>query len=135
MSVKKQRKCSLCRLPGHTKRTCSDSSVGAQIKKTKPQVIVRVRQDAEQSPYVINLRDLSRSDVWDNVEVYQEISKQATKGREVVDFAAMVEVANHESVKDRYILSPQKFLVMPEEAMPSSKVVADKKIKKSDDPP
>ena len=95
---KKIRKCSVCRKPGHTKKTCSGlvvEQVEKKIDKKSPTVLIKVAQGHRKSPHVVNLKT-EREDVWKKVNVFQESGSDKKLERTKLDFAAMVKKANQE---------------------------------------
>lgn len=98
-----QRKCSVCRKPGHTKRTCAtqptkaSSSVLREKKKTSSHVRVRVDGRAAASPHRVELQKETSSH-WDHVDVYSEKPKTRVK-RVAVDLSRMVEAHNERQQK------------------------------------
>jgi hypothetical protein len=93
MATKIARKCSVCRIPGHTKRTC-DSAVKPMRKSNpesfKPRVIVRVKKDATQSPHVVDLRTEERTESWEKINAFTEKTKETKVVRKQVDLSRFV---------------------------------------------
>lgn len=87
---KNERRCSSCRLSGHTKRSCrtpkkapGDTSVFVQVHTTIPA-----------SPHVVDLRRDDGERDLKHLPVYEEPVEERSS-RVIVDFAAMVRHANH----------------------------------------
>jgi predicted DNA-binding transcriptional regulator len=94
MPEKKIRRCSLCRIPGHTKRTCKETE---ETMKTSS-VFVRVEKEVEKSPHIINLKkDKKEKDIWEMVPVYGEYKPKEKVITKTIDLATHVKEANKKS--------------------------------------
>ncbi len=89
------KKCSLCREPGHTKRTCENSMLA---KGRNTSSVVKILSTPAQSLHTVNLRSHtpSSSSLLDKVQLYKEKSPIRVRP-ETVDFAALVRHANTET--------------------------------------
>ncbi len=94
------RKCSLCRSPGHTKRTCDQKQNSKKIPATKPPVVVRVVPEIDKSPHVVNLKKEVLEDPFIKVEVYEESSVKNIAVNQVVDLAKAVKSANNKKMQE-----------------------------------
>ncbi len=107
MAEKKQRKCSVCRRPGHTKRTCKRASLNStpHVKKrkkrtTKPSVVVHVCHDKKQSPHIVDLRP-EKKVAPERVKAFREAYEKVAPIREGIDLASMVRKANQKTKIER----------------------------------
>lgn len=99
MPKRRLQKCSLCRVPGHTKRTCKQTQQSADVvvtkkkKKPKSHVFVAVDHSASASPHKVDLQKQDHSRVWKNVPVYtsDEAKKQE---RVVLDLSGIIKKHN-----------------------------------------
>lgn len=85
------RKCSVCRVPGHTKRTCADTPHAASKPKKPKFIFVNTHKGAPSSEHVVDLKKDQSGD-WRSVSAYKEETKK--EKRVMVDFADLVRAAN-----------------------------------------
>ncbi|MBI2989879.1 MAG: DUF4012 domain-containing protein [Candidatus Magasanikbacteria bacterium] len=84
-----KRKCSVCRIPGHTKLTCENRK---SKDKGPAYIFVNAHQKPLSSPHLVDLGSLKPRHS-ERVEVYREQS--FTEKRQNIDFAALVRQANN----------------------------------------
>jgi hypothetical protein len=92
---KRARRCSLCRTPGHTKRTCRTRGGITQttsIQERKP-LVVRVTKNMPTSSHVVNLKNNQSDDLVEDIPVFTE-QKKPVVTRVTVPFAQLVRRAN-----------------------------------------
>ncbi len=91
-NTKKLRRCSLCHLAGHTKRTCGISKDTSSKSSTSGRVSVKVDESHERSPHVVEL-DPHKGAHWDQVYAYSE-STGNRKRPEALDLPKIIREAN-----------------------------------------
>lgn len=90
------RKCSFCRLGGHTKRSCDARKQGifkTESKKTNSFVFVNAHEKAPASQHIIDLKKKDHKMVWEDISAFNEPTSHRTK-RIAVNFAELVRKAN-----------------------------------------
>ncbi|HLD31724.1 MAG TPA: DUF4012 domain-containing protein [Patescibacteria group bacterium] len=96
MPVKKNRKkycCSACGQAGHDRRSCPEKrSIGQSVW-------VNFARPHSRSPHLVDLRPETENTVFKEVEAFTEL-RTPHRQREVVDFAAMVRLANQKRLKE-----------------------------------
>ena len=107
MSVRKKtiRRCSHCRKPGHTKRTCS--FVAPSLLKKNSTAFIPVRHGKNDSPHVVNLKDTSLEKIWANVQAFTE-KREVSALPVTVDFAAMVRAENNKQTRATRLTQKQQ---------------------------
>ncbi len=99
MSQSKVTRCSVCRLEGHTKRTCSrltpQPGDGSAANRERP-IIVRVLKEMPVSEHRIELTP-KPAIPWDDIPVFREETPLGTTARATVNFAKLVTLANEKN--------------------------------------
>src|SRR3989339_1730521 len=118
MPEQKSRKCSLCKEPGHTKKTCAkygDFLVSGEEfstkKNKKAPVYINVMNRKASSPYVIELekkQEKKEKDIWSDVQVYNEKNIVKKVKTQTMDWAEMVKMANRDMMIKTGVASVNK---------------------------
>ncbi|OGH76879.1 MAG: hypothetical protein A2469_03865 [Candidatus Magasanikbacteria bacterium RIFOXYC2_FULL_40_16] len=118
MPEQKSRKCSLCKEPGHTKKTCAkygDFLVSGEEfstkKNKKAPVYINVMNRKASSPYVIELekkQEKKEKDIWSDVPVYNEKNIVKKVKTQTMDWAEMVKMANRDMMIKTGVASVNK---------------------------
>lgn len=102
MASPQQRKCSVCRNPGHNKRSCPDLR-SEKKKSTKPHVQVYVIRDSSPSNHIVDLGDKKTQAQWHKVTAYKE-KAQPKRERVTVNFADLIRLHNQKQETEKQVI-------------------------------
>lgn len=130
---KQNRKCSVCRKPGHTKTDCQSALLASTHETPAPQkksgstpVFVRVQKHSSVSAHVVDLRE--NKDHLRTLPVFRE-KKASRPERREIDFSALVREANKAPAPKKQPVSSPSFLKPTIKNTPAPTTVTTKPVR------